>query len=235
MRRGCDNYDEYGNQTGTTPNTGPSSYGWVGTNQRATDNSGLILMGARLYNPVAGLFTSIDPVAGGNTTDYTYPQDPINKYDLDGNAWSWRTFWTGAAIVGGVIGALACGATIICGVAVGAIVGAATYTAQYAGTRSWSWTGLAVSTGWGAVGGFGWGGAAKSIGWRLGAKTSRGLGVRFSSGPTARGTDFTWNGRRQFGIGFHRWGNHRIPVPHYHRRSSGPGGGIGRHRPWQGW
>ncbi len=79
------NYDEYGNQTGTTPNTGPSKYGWVGTNQRATDTSGLVLMGARLYNPVTGLFTSVDPVAGGNTTDYAYPQDPINKYDLDGN------------------------------------------------------------------------------------------------------------------------------------------------------
>lgn len=44
-------------------------------------------MGARLYNPTTGLFTSIDSVAGGNTTDYAYPQDPINKYDLDGNVW----------------------------------------------------------------------------------------------------------------------------------------------------
>jgi RHS repeat-associated protein len=90
-------YDEYGNQTGTTPATGPASYGWVGTNQRATDNSGLLLMGARLYNPVTGLFTSVDPVAGGNTTDYTYPQDPINKYDLNGQ-W-WTTFWGGVQSV----------------------------------------------------------------------------------------------------------------------------------------
>jgi RHS repeat-associated protein len=81
------NYDEYGNQTGTRTNTGPTHYGWVGANQRATDNTGLLLMGARLYNPITGLFTSVDPVDGGNTTDYAYPQDPINKYDLDGNAW----------------------------------------------------------------------------------------------------------------------------------------------------
>jgi RHS repeat-associated protein len=80
-------YDEYGNQTGTSPNTGPSKYGWLGTNQRATDDSGLLLMGARLYNPATGLFTSVDPVVGGNTTDYTYPQDPINKSDITGLAW----------------------------------------------------------------------------------------------------------------------------------------------------
>ena len=42
-------------------------------------------MGARLYNNITGHFTSVDPVPGGNTTAYTYPQDPINQYDLDGN------------------------------------------------------------------------------------------------------------------------------------------------------
>lgn len=43
-------------------------------------------MGVRLYNPVRGAFTTVDPVAGGNTTAYAYPQDPINKVDLDGKA-----------------------------------------------------------------------------------------------------------------------------------------------------
>lgn len=81
------NYDEYGNQTGTMPGTGPSTYAWHGVAQRALDNSGLILMGARLYNSVTGHFTSRDPIAGGNTTSYTYPQDPINMSDTTGLAW----------------------------------------------------------------------------------------------------------------------------------------------------
>lgn len=89
------NYDEYGNKTGTTPNTGLSTYAWHGAAQRTLDSSGLILMGARLYNTVTGLFTSRDPVAGGNTTSYTYPQDPINKQDINGQFWTavWG-FWS---------------------------------------------------------------------------------------------------------------------------------------------
>ncbi|WP_460437183.1 RHS repeat-associated core domain-containing protein [Arthrobacter tecti] len=82
------NYDEYGNNTSTTPNTGLTTYAWHGAAQRALDNSGLVLMGARLYNPTTGLFTSRDPITGGNTTSYTYPQDPINKSDTTGLA-----FW----------------------------------------------------------------------------------------------------------------------------------------------
>lgn len=45
-------------------------------------------MGARLYNPVTALFTSIDPIWGGNETAYTYPNDPINKQDTTGE-WGW--------------------------------------------------------------------------------------------------------------------------------------------------
>lgn len=75
--------DEYGN-----PITGPTDrYQWLGTHQRATGPdtiAGLTLMGARLYNPQTGLFTSPDPIPGGNTTPYTYPQDPLNQTDLDG-------------------------------------------------------------------------------------------------------------------------------------------------------
>lgn len=86
-------YDEYGNPgTGETVGASPTSdsgigYGWVGAKQRATEAHGLILMGARPYNPVTGQFTSMDPVYGGNSTTYAYPQDPINGYDLDGRCW----------------------------------------------------------------------------------------------------------------------------------------------------
>jgi RHS repeat-associated protein len=94
--------DEYGNPldatlTGRTATndqatTGPNAtadadgigYGWLGTKERATDTSGLLLMGARLYNPTTGTFTSTDPVYGGNTTAYAYPQDPVNVNDIDG-------------------------------------------------------------------------------------------------------------------------------------------------------
>ncbi|WP_084125783.1 DNRLRE domain-containing protein [Demequina sp. NBRC 110054] len=83
---GYSDFDEYGNALDgmLDPDTGAINYGWLGAKERATDMTGLMLMGVRLYNPVTGQFTSVDPVPGGNTTTYTYPQDPINAYDLDG-------------------------------------------------------------------------------------------------------------------------------------------------------
>lgn len=81
---GIDTYseaDEFGNPIDTSP----GRYGWLGTEQRSTDTpGGLVLMGARVYNPATGLFLSVDPVRGGNLTQYTYPLDPINQFDLDG-------------------------------------------------------------------------------------------------------------------------------------------------------
>ncbi|MEV8373735.1 RHS repeat-associated core domain-containing protein [Kribbella sp. NPDC056861] len=78
-------YDEYGNAATTnTAMTGTVNYGWLGAKQRATSGAGLTLMGVRLYNPATGLFTSVDPVEGGNPNAYTYPTDPVNSLDLDG-------------------------------------------------------------------------------------------------------------------------------------------------------
>ncbi len=78
-------FDKYGNPvTGKTTDTGALDYGWLGGKERATDTSGLVLMGVRLYNSVTGHFTSVDPVKGGNTTRYTYPQDPQNSCDVTG-------------------------------------------------------------------------------------------------------------------------------------------------------
>lgn len=41
-------------------------------------------MGARIYNQTTGLFTSTDPIYGGNSTSYSYPRDSINQQDVSG-------------------------------------------------------------------------------------------------------------------------------------------------------
>ncbi len=87
-------YTEYGNPTTTPPagttGTAGNGYGWLGAHQRTTTNIGLTLMGARLYNPTTGLFTSTDPIYGGNETDFGYPNDPINKQDTSGERQRWH-------------------------------------------------------------------------------------------------------------------------------------------------
>jgi RHS repeat-associated protein len=59
-------------------------YGWLGAEQRSSESTGLILMGARVYNNKTAMFTSLDPVFGGNETAYGYPTDPINNSDITG-------------------------------------------------------------------------------------------------------------------------------------------------------
>lgn len=78
--------------TGTTDS-------WVGQYQRGYEHAGginQILMGARTYLPTLGIFTSIDPIESGNDTPYGYPNGPINKTDLTGQA-HWLDVVAGAA------------------------------------------------------------------------------------------------------------------------------------------
>ena len=87
-------YTEYGQpdtpQPQATAGAAGNGYGWLGAKQRTTTLVGILLMGARLYNTATGLFTSIDPVYGGNDTPYTYPNDPINKQDTTGREGFWK-------------------------------------------------------------------------------------------------------------------------------------------------
>ena len=122
-------WDEYGNQiNNVVPAAGPIAYGWLGGKERAVEpTSSLILMGVRLYNPRTGLFTSVDPVPGGNTTEYTYPQDPINKQDLDGKLWGWiKKNWRKVVTVA---------VTVVAATAVCVYASAACGTAVRAGVR----------------------------------------------------------------------------------------------------
>jgi RHS repeat-associated protein len=65
--------------------TGTHEYGWLGQHQRPTNTmGGYIEMGTRIYIPTLGRFLSVDPIEGGNTNNYTYPNDPVNGFDLDG-------------------------------------------------------------------------------------------------------------------------------------------------------
>ncbi|MBL8932400.1 MAG: hypothetical protein JNL54_19935 [Kineosporiaceae bacterium] len=85
-------YTEYGAPRSTPANhesvTGNTGYGWLGTHQRSatTQNAGLSLMGLRTYNPLRAMFTSPDPLPGGNSSGYTYSDDPVNSFDLTGAA-----------------------------------------------------------------------------------------------------------------------------------------------------
>ena len=87
----------------TAPSTTPTNtadgttYGYVGQHEKMTDTDsspilgGVTQMGARVYISALGRFLSIDSKEGGTDNNYAYENDPVNSFDLDGNA----GFWSG--------------------------------------------------------------------------------------------------------------------------------------------
>ena len=92
-------------------------------------------MGVRLYNPTTGQFTSPDPIPGGNDTAYSYPNDPVNVFDLTGE---WGCGWCHRAA--GVLSTVSTWAAVVpfCGPCQAVSVGAGLLSAGlYGANHEW--------------------------------------------------------------------------------------------------
>jgi RHS repeat-associated protein len=82
--------------------------------QYRSDDTGLIYLRMRVYDPVTAQFLSVDPLLSKTGEAYVYAgDDPVNRGDPSGEEWSWTgtfrvTSWvlTGAAIVSTAVGAI---------------------------------------------------------------------------------------------------------------------------------
>ena len=154
------------NPTNTANGT---TYQYVGQHEKLTDldtspiTGGITQMGARVYIPVLGRFLSVDPKEGGNDNNYAYVNDPVNGFDLDGNAgwfdnirksvqkaasWAWRNKETIMAVAG--VAACVVGTGGMC---LGVAVASAALAAGVAANKEYSKSkniGKAVKAGVGA-------------------------------------------------------------------------------------
>jgi len=124
-------YDPFGVPT-TPPANGTNStpFGFVGSFGKYTTDTdaggGVVLMGARLYDPGLGRFLAVDPVEHGSVNDYDYAnQDPVNGYDLSGQwGFSWiSSAWHAIKHVSHVVAKVAAVASFVPG-PIGTVAGA---------------------------------------------------------------------------------------------------------------
>ena len=123
-------YDSYGilkSHTGAT--TAALLYG----GQYMDTESGLYYLQARYYDPATAQFVSVDPLVSQTQQPYEYAgndptdaSDPLGLFDLNPLA-HLRGLAQIGITVAGVAGAVACGASVVCAVAVGAAASAYIY------------------------------------------------------------------------------------------------------------
>ena len=131
-----------------------SSLAWVGSSGKLYEYTGtlaFIEMGDRVYLAALGRFLITDPIYGGNTNAYNYPNDPINFFDLSGQLDFWSVLSTTvmiASFAALVIGTGGAGLVVAGFAAVGSGVLA------YRDIHKHDWT-AAVLDGFSAIGGAG--------------------------------------------------------------------------------
>ncbi|PKN35756.1 MAG: hypothetical protein CVU61_02735 [Deltaproteobacteria bacterium HGW-Deltaproteobacteria-19] len=190
----------------------PQSFKYVGQYGVMAEPNGFYYMRARYYDPQAGRFVSEDPSGfeGGDINLYAYvANNPMNGVDPDGLC--------GQSTGGNRLNKLT---DFAAGFGDGITLGATNWLREKMGINDVvnSKSGYYLS---GAITGFAWGVAINARGYATGAEFSFGKNLRIAP----------WGNRT---------GSPTGELPHYHRRIIGsdgktvPGGGIGKHRPWEG-